>query len=365
MKTGQSLKDVVTELARQRSAKRDFMADTRNIVVAAPKEEGQPMTLAIKGNHPLAIRPFALRQMEDHVGVPAKFADRLLAKHPDLLVHNLNELLHRDPTERMVRTLDNGMRAFLSRSYRRIDNYDFAEAVLSVCNGFKISIESCQVTESRLYIKIIRTDMEHKIGFKQGWQIGQGHNFFQRIRPAAIFSNSEVGSGSLWFRDGIWTKECTNLAVFEDKSFERVHLGRKASAGDEGLLELMSDQTKALEDATLWSQVKDLAANALGGANFQKRIEQLEASTTNRIEGDPAKTVELTADHFTLNDQERGGLLRHLIEGGDLSQYGLHSAMTRMSADVVDYDRATELERMGGKIIELPKSDWKVLAEAA
>lgn len=364
MKIGQSLQAVVTELARQRSEKRDFMADSRNIVVAPPAADG-PMTMALKGTHQFNLTNLALRQMEDHLGVPAKFADRLLEKHPDLLAHNLNELLHRVPTERMVRVLDNKARAFLSKSYRRIDNYDFADAVLAVANGFPVQVESCEVTENRLYIKIIRTDMEVKIGFKDGWQMGEGHNLFQRIRPAAIFSNSEVGAGSLWFRDGIWTRECTNLAIFEDKGFEKVHLGRKGSAGDEGLLELMSDQTKALEDATLWSQVRDLTAAALGGVRFRQRVEQLQATTSKRIEGDPAKTVELTADHFTLNETEKGGLLRHLIQGGDLSQYGLHSALTRMSQDVPDYDRATEIERMGGQVIELAASEWKNLAEAA
>lgn len=365
MKIGQSLQAVVTELARQRGAKRDFMADSRNIVVAAPSEAGQPLTVHLKGQHRYDVSNLALRQMEDHLGVPAKFADRLLEKHPDLLVHNLNELLHRNPTERMLRVLDTKARAFLSKSYRRIDNYDFADAVMKVASKFPVSIESCEVTEHRLYLKIVRTDMEVKIGYKQGWRQGEGHNFFQRIRPAAVFSNSEVGSGSLWFRDGIFTKECTNLAVFEDKGFEKVHLGKKGTAGEEGLLELMSDQTKALEDATLWSQVSDLTAAALGGSLFDKRVEQLQGATKREIGGDPAKTVELTADHFTLNETEQGGLLRHLIQGGDLSQYGLHSAMTRMSQDVQDYDRATELERMGGKIIELPASEWKLLAEAA
>jgi hypothetical protein len=362
MKIGQSLQAVVTELARQRSAKRDFMADSRNIVVA-PVDGA--MTMQLKGTHQLAVAPHALRQVTEHLGVPAKFADRLLEKHPDILAYTVNELLHRAPTERLVRTLDGRARAFLSKSYRRIDNYDFAEAVLKVAQGFPVNIESCEVTENRLYIKIVRTDMEVKVGYKQGWRQGEGHNFFQRIRPAAVFSNSEVGSGSLWFRDAIYTRECTNLAVFEDKGFEKVHLGRKGSAGDEGLLELMSDQTKALEDATLWSQVSDLTAGALGGALFQKRVEQLQDASTKQIVGDPAKTVELTADHFTLNEEEKGGLLRHLIQGGDLSQYGLHSAMTRMSQDVQDYDRATDIERMGGKVIELAASEWKALAEAA
>jgi len=34
-------------------------------------------------------------------------------------------------------------------------------------------------------------------------------------------------------------------------------------------------------------------------------------------------------------------LLRHLIEGGDLSQYGLINAVTRTAEDAKFYDRAS------------------------
>jgi hypothetical protein len=57
--------------------------------------------------------------------------------------------------------------------------------------------------------------------------------------------------------------------------------------------------------------------------------------------------------------------MRHLIEGGDLSKYGLHSAITRAAQDVESYDRASDLERVGGQVIELGRGEWKVLAEAA
>ena len=66
-----------------------------------------------------------------------------------------------------------------------------------------------------------------------------------------------------------------------------------------------------------------------------------------------------------LTDDEGKGVLRHLIEGGDLSRYGLYTAVTRQSQDVEDYDRATELERIGAQVIELPKSEWRELAMAA
>jgi hypothetical protein len=40
------------------------------------------------------------------------------------------------------------------------------------------------------------------------------------------------------------------------------------------------------------------------------------------------------------------------------------NAVTHFSHDVEDYDRATEFEALGGKLIELPASEWKEMAEA-
>lgn len=65
------------------------------------------------------------------------------------------------------------------------------------------------------------------------------------------------------------------------------------------------------------------------------------------------------------NEGERKGILGRLIADADLTRYGLHSAITRYSQDeAVNYDRATELERIGGDVIELAANDWKALAAA-
>ena len=84
-----------------------------------------------------------------------------------------------------------------------------------------------------------------------------------------------------------------------------------------------------------------------------------------RLTGDSVKTVEVLANRYTLNDTERAGVLRHLIIEGDLSGYGLVNAVTHYSQDVEDYDRATEFEALGGKLIELAPTEWKGLAHAA
>ena len=84
--------------------------------------------------------------------------------------------------------------------------------------------------------------------------------------------------------------------------------------------------------------------------------------TEKKIEGDPVKTVEEVQKKYQYTDEERGGILRHLIEGGDLSAYGLSQAITREAQDAESYDRASQLEYDGFKVLELPKTEWAVIA---
>ncbi len=66
----------------------------------------------------------------------------------------------------------------------------------------------------------------------------------------------------------------------------------------------------------------------------------------------PVETVEVLGNRYILNKNERASILRHFIMGNDFSQYGLVNAVTRSSQDVADYNRATELERLGGVLLE-------------
>ena len=88
----------------------------------------------------------------------------------------------------------------------------------------------------------------------------------------------------------------------------------------------------------------------------------MQESTTRMLEGNPAKAVEVLSNDFSLRENEHSGVLTHLIQGGDLSQYGLLNAVTRTSQDLTDYDRATHLETLGSKVLELSPSKWKELA---
>jgi hypothetical protein len=281
-------------------------------------------------------------------------------ERPDLLAANINTWLAAKPEKRLVRTLDGQVRAFLSDKYRPLDHIDLAEAVLPVLQHLEVEIVSCAVTDTRLYLKAVDRRITRDI--PTGRRLGEGHVWFDTLSPAIVISNSEVGAGALSIEAGVWTKLCTNLAIAASRSMKKYHLGGRLDMGED-LAALLSDRTRELTDAALWAQVRDVVAGAFEQAKFDALVGEMQQTTARRIEGDPVEVVEVTAKRFDLTDQERGGILNALVEGGDLSQYGLHAAVTRYSQrDDVDYERATTLERLGGQLLDLSPRDWQVLA---
>ncbi len=144
----------------------------------------------------------------------------------------------------------------------------------------------------------------------------------------------------------------------------KTHVGRSLSSEEESVT-VFRDDTLAADDRAFFLKVRDVVEAAVSEATFRQVAMKLQKTRGIRLTGDPVKTVEVVANRYTLNDTERAGVLRHLIIEGDLSAYGLVNAVTHYSQDVEDYDRATEFEALGGKLIELNPGEWKELAHAA
>jgi hypothetical protein len=119
------------------------------------------------------------------------------------------------------------------------------------------------------------------------------------------------------------------------------------------------------DDRAFFLKVRDVVQAAVSEATFLQTARKLQRTLGIRLTGDPVKAVEVLAQRYTLNDDERTGVLRHLIEDGELSGFGLVNAVTHYSQKVESYDRATEFEALGGRLLELTAPEWKGLAEAA
>jgi hypothetical protein len=367
MKTGRTLVELAQEIERRANAKKDLVTSTVNLQMTdiGLGRVGLAIGDKVRLND---ITPIAHGQIAEHTEIPKKYYDKMLGEAPDLLTNNVNRWFAKYPAGRMVRCLDNKARAFLSDKFRiDMENEDFAQAVLPVLAELKLDIMSCDITDRRLYIKAVDQRVSRELA-KTGAKLGDGgHTIVRVVAPAITISNSEVGDGALSVQGGVYDRWCSNLGSFGERSMRQAHVGGRHSVAEGELYAMLSDKSKRLDTAALWSKVADVVRGVFDLAKFNALVDKIEGSQAEKIETtDVVKVVENVNKQLGFNETEGKSVLKHLIEGGDLSRFGVYNAVTRMAQDdIVDYDRATQLERIGAKVIELPRDQWKKLAEAA
>ena len=347
MKEGRSLVELAKELLRQDNVKEDFVADTRRLQVVVNDDAPR---MVIDGVGEYAITGHAHQQIGQHLGIPMRYYRRLMSEAPQLLQANVNHWFEQTPERRLVRTLDGEMRAFLSNRYRPLDNLDLANAILPSLSEAGADVQSCQVTPTRLYIKAVMSGANAEIPPPEGLN-GPGYRHAVVVQPGVVISNSEVGEGPLSVQPAVHNLDCLNMAVWAQGALRKHHVGRVMAEVNDEIWKYMSDEARTLNDASVWAQVRDLTNAALGGSLFDDIVAELTRARSEVIPVEPVAAVERIANSRGLTAEERGGVLRHLIEGGDLTMWGLHSAVTRFSQDVDDYQRATDLEYLGGELL--------------
>jgi hypothetical protein len=128
---------------------------------------------------------------------------------------------------------------------------------------------------------------------------------------------------------------------------------------------VLSNETLKADDKAFMLKARDVVTAAFEEKLFLQHVDALRQTTERKILGNPVKAVEVLAKNNGLLQGEQDGILRKLIEGADLSQYGMVQAVTAFSQDVQSYDRASDFEELGGKIVTLTDQEWKPIAVAA
>jgi hypothetical protein len=386
MKQGRNLLELYQELQRQADAKRDFLAPASHIHIHSNGYTALGME-AIGDSY--AVNDIAHSQLAEYAGVPKPFYDRLRGATNDLRVpirqdekendENpdydetplfdvlLNRLLQsKGEDRRLVRTLDGKARAFLSDSFNvDLDNYDVYRVAARVIedNGLGANdVVSAEVTERRLYLKVVSPRLQAVI---QPENIRDSHGYLkepQVVQAGFVVSNSEIGLGSLAVQQVVVKLMCTNLWIVETPYRQR-HVG-KALEADEDSLVYRSDTREADAKARLL-KVRDHVAEALDEHKFLALTHRMQETTAVPLSGKIDKVVELTARRFGLNAGEQEDVMRNLIEGADLSLWGLTNAISATAERVPNYDRATEIEAIGGRFFTLPTAELRELAIAA
>ena len=341
MKQGiKTIQNLYGELERQRAARKDLIADTRSINVNSVGNLSMLTVDTDADKLSYRISEIAHRQIADRLGIPYKYYERMRQENPKLLDSNINSWLTVAPEKRMLRTLDGKLRAFLSARYRRLDNLELVDHVLPVIAGMKgCEVISCDVTETHLYLKIINKTMKT--------EVVPG----DVVQACFVISNSEIGLGALKVEPLVYRLVCKNGLISKDFAHKKYHTGRQVEDTDNAY-ELYSDATLAADDKAYFMKVQDIVSAAVDEAKFMLTVNKMRMAMNIKTGDDPVQTVEVLGDRYILNKNERASILRHFIIGGDFSNYGLVNAVTRSSQDVADYNRATELERIGGTLLD-------------
>ena len=256
----------------------------------------------------------------------------------------------------MVRTLDGKARAFLSDRYHRIDNERIAEAVLPVLleGGGHGAVVSCCVTDSKLYLQALFPRLEGEV--RRG----------DPVQGGVIISNGEIGDGALDVRPMIYRLCCTNglIAgqVAEDARLRRNHVGRRVEIGED--YSVYSDETLKADDRALSLKIRDSIRAIAQPRLFARILAEMRDATQQQPVSNPIAAVAELGKAYPVAQGERDSILTNLIRGGDYSKWGMVNAITETANDHASYDRAVELQAMGGRVLELKPNDWRRIAAA-
>lgn len=342
MKQGQENFEMLwKKLQEERAGMKDYVANTKKLKFETNEGtstllmEEQPNTFTRFG-----VTELAHRQMADRLKIPYKYYELMRTSQPELLDTNVNTWLYNKPENRMIRTMFGNVRAFLSDRYQRIDNLELAYRIVKVMGeNQNWAVGSCEVTDNRLYVKVVSDKLKTEVVPGDVVQAG------------FVVSNSEVGLGSVKIEPLVYRLVCKNGLIVQDRVHQRYHVGQRCVETDFGT-ELFRDETIKTDQKAYFMKIEDILRGALNKELFENAVDRMRQAKMRRIDADPVETVKVLADSYRFTEAEQMQVGAHYISGNDYTQYGLVNAVTRASQDIDDYNRATEFEKFGGQLLD-------------
>jgi hypothetical protein len=372
-----TLANLVTELERQKDSRVDFVADVRHLEIEAnggikviPKTGAAFEWMA---NGPMPMVRSAYHQLADRCNpsIPTRFFDALMTDRPNRLADLINGLHSDDPQKRLVRCLDGKIRAWLSNSYRVIDNLDIAFTCLDAARKNDAQVFEASLSEKSMRIKFTtqqvwdKIDVTQRSGPQGEWYAGAIGNkelmgetiLSARIReelpggpgtvhPVVTVLNSETGHGGFHVRYGILMGICFNVATLETV-VSRIHLGERLEEG------IFSQETISLESKAIMSKARDAVAAAFDQDKWNVIVAKAKQAQSDKVES-PTAACDNVIVSGAVNEEQREALMTYFLRDYDQTRFGFAQAISRLAQDQDDPDYAGDLESLAGKIIKEP-----------
>jgi len=346
---------MLAEIVRQDAAKLDIVADTRRM---SSFVEDNRLGISVDrdgGTQPFALNGHAFGQVATDLGIPKRYAERMLSDAPSLLTRNVDHWLAEEPNRRLLRgfkpSSEDGSgtgRAWLSDRYRRLDNIEVAKRIFPVFDDVAgLEFHQAQLTDTKFYLRAVLPRMQAEVAVGDVVQAGL------EIR------NSEVGAGALVVQPFILRLICTNGMTVADAGVNRRHVGKRIEDDS-----IFSDEALKADDNAFWLVLRDTVKSVLTEVRFQEIVATLAESMRGEKIQRPIAASEELQQRYSLSDGEREAVLTNLVAGNDLSRWGALNALTATAKTVESFDRQAELEALGWTLATASTREWEAVAIA-
>jgi hypothetical protein len=356
MKESKDFTELTREVARRARNQEDYLVPAAELRLELA-EASRPVLRF--GAERFGLSETGHDSLADRLNIPARYYDKMRAECPELLARTVNAWAghpYNREASWLVRVLDGEVRAVLSDRYQRYDNYEFLNSALpAIREALEVKVQSAEITGRRLYVQLTFPRLELEFPVKR-----EGRKVGEVIRAGLVLSNSEVGRGCREIRFLVYTLACTNgmIVPLGLAGMKTRHWGGKLG---QGVIRRLP--ARAREDRNFALAARDLARQ-ISRDHLVRVAEQLRMANERKMTGDAGAGIKLLADRFKLTRPEREEITANLFEAGDFSQYGLINAVTRAANAHPSYDRAVELEEIGGEIFNMPAPQLGLILEA-
>lgn len=290
-------------------------------------------------------------QVAAKLDIPKGYYDRMLNGEVGLLDTNVNHWLGKNEGSYFIRSFvdpseEKGIaRAFLSDRYNVIDNYDVLFAALEAVKnaGVNLTIDSCDITDRKMYIRFIAPDIEIQAPeLLKNYKVpgGSPRNGNTGIISGFVVSNSEIGAGQFSVSPRATVLACSNGMTFRDDAFNKIHLGSKMEAYSSIN---WSEETKQKNYSLIVSQVKDAVTTFISADYLGQRVAKMVEQGSEKLKH-PVDAVKNVSKFLQLSEEKESSLMDFFIQGGDTTAFGVSQALTFHAHSKSDADEQFDLE---------------------
>jgi hypothetical protein len=320
------LQALIEELERQKPLKWDQKIESSQLGMVW---DGSPK-FQLNGRESLfAITRPCHNQIAERLEIPVRYYSKMGNEAPDLLVENVNTWLKKGTKEVFIRGIGSSVRAFLSDKYRVIDHSDVLYCSLNELQAYEAEVEDCFLSETEMNLKVKSNQLKDFVRHRDDLIIG-----------GLFLVNSETGHRALRVEPRMFRVKCTNGMVIEEFLTRQIHLGNGSDEFDEVVY------------LSIRRSIKELFGR------FGEIIQILRETTEIKVRS-PQRVINSVVEHYKLSETQKENILIAFGAEPEHDKYGIANAISRAAQSEENWEKSIELERIGGKLITLPREDFK------